>query len=219
MLVAKNLSKMYAQGNHNVNAVRDAHLAVEHGQFCAIIGKSGCGKSTLLRMLGAMEAPDEGSVLYKGKSLYSLKDKEQAAIRGREFGFVFQSFNLISELNVFDNISLPRILTMQETNENDVVQVAASVGIADKLKSYPNQLSGGEQQRVAIARALICTPKVIFADEPTGNLDEQNRDIVINLLMESCKSRGLAVVLVTHDISIAHRSDTVFHMIDGRIEP
>jgi ABC-type lipoprotein export system ATPase subunit len=212
---ATNLSKSFGQ----LKVVDSVSLEVESGEFVAIEGPSGSGKSTLLGLLAGLDRPDAGSILINGKQMTSMGEDEQALFRRHNIGFVFQSFNLIPTLNVVENIALP---LMPERLKKDVMlelasRAACDVGLEERLKHYPSELSGGEQQRVAVARSLINTPKVILADEPTGNLDSQTGERVIELLRRLNKDRGLSFILVTHDDKVAAQSDRIVRMMDGRI--
>ena len=212
---ATNLSKSFGQ----LKVVDCVSLEVESGEFLAIEGPSGSGKSTLLGLLAGLDRPDSGSILINGKEMTSMGEDEQALFRRHNIGFVFQSFNLIPTLNVVENIALP---LMPERIKKGVIlelasKAACDVGLEGRLKHYPSELSGGEQQRVAVARSLINTPKVILADEPTGNLDSQTGERVIELLRQLNSDRGLSFVLVTHDDKVAARCHRIVRMMDGRI--
>jgi putative ABC transport system ATP-binding protein len=212
---ATNLSKSFGQ----LKVVDSVSLEVESREFLAIEGPSGSGKSTLLGLLAGLDRPDSGSILMNGKEMTLMGEDEQALFRRHNVGFVFQSFNLIPTLNVVENIALP---LMPERVKKDVMlelarRAAYDVGLEERLKHYPSELSGGEQQRVAVARSLINTPKVILADEPTGNLDSQTGARVIELLRRLNRDRGLSFILVTHDDKVAAQSDRIVRMMDGRI--
>lgn len=198
------VSKIYWNGNQEIRAVDEMSFQINYGEFIAIQGPSGNGKSTLLNLMGAIDVPTSGDLWFMGKNLKSLKDNELSQIRLKNIGFVFQSYNLISDLNVLENVEMP--LKYAKLNKQDrksyATKVLESVGLIDRLSHFPAQLSGGEEQRVAIARALINEPSVILADEPTGNLDAQNRDMVLSLLKE-LNSKGQTIIIVTHDPEVA----------------
>lgn len=201
ILETRNLKKVYGTGDTAVHALRQISLTVEKGEFAAIVGTSGSGKSTLLHMLGGLDRPTAGEVLVDGKSIFSLKDEELTIFRRRKIGFIFQSYNLVPVLNVYDNIVLPIQLDGNEPNEKYISLIIRALGIESKLHNLPNNLSGGQQQRVAIARALVNQPKILLADEPTGNLDNNNAWEIMNLL-EEINARGTTVVVVTHNLEI-----------------
>ncbi|WP_350345159.1 ABC transporter ATP-binding protein [Proteinivorax tanatarense] len=199
-------------------ALKPTSLTVDSGTINVIYGKSGSGKSTLLNILGGMDAPTQGKVMFENKDLYQLNDKEQSMIRGKRFGFVFQFFHLIPELSVYDNISLPTQFTKEPLEEKDIVTIAKTLGVEQRLTSLPSTLSGGEQQLVAVARALINHPDIIFADEPTGNLDSYNSSKVSELLETLCKERDVTLVLVTHDKDLIQSPDNLYQMEDGNLQ-
>ena len=211
LLSCENLYKTYQEGH--VEAVKDVTVTFDKG-IHIIIGKSGSGKSTLLHMLGSLETPTKGKVMYDGLDLYKEADLED--IRRHHYGFIFQAYNLIKEINVRENIMLPnRVAGLKDTRRlNDLVK---RLDIQDKLKQMPESLSGGEQQRVAIARALINKPEIIFADEPTGNLDEENRNRVMELLTEVIRENDTTLIMVTHDEDHLKYADHVYIMTDGRL--
>ena len=187
------------------------------GEFAAIVGKSGSGKSTLLHMLGGLDTPTSGTVWMKGKDIFSLKEDALAVFRRRKIGFIFQTFNLVSSINVWENIVLPIGLDGRQPEETFVRDIIQTLGIEDKLQNLPNTLSGGQQQRVAIARALASKPDIIFADEPTGNLDSKTSDEVIGLLKLSVEKYGQTLVMITHDDEIAQIADRVLVIEDGKV--
>jgi putative ABC transport system ATP-binding protein len=211
----KNLSKSFRQ----LKVVNGASLKVNQSEFLAIQGPSGSGKSTLLGLLAGLEKPDEGDILINGIDVATLNEDQLALFRRKNIGFVFQAFYLIPTLNVVENIAFP--LFPERLNRKDMQEraqrAAESLGLNERLRNYPNQLSGGEQQRVAIARSLINNPRIILADEPTGNLDSENGRKIVELLSRLKMERGLTLVLVTHDDKIASESDRVVRMKDGRI--
>lgn len=219
MLQAKALKKTFYQGvtNHVINGV---NLEIEEREFVTITGKSGSGKSTLLYLLSGLEKPTSGSVIFYDKTLHKLNDREMSKLRRHSFGFVFQFFNLVSSLNVWDNVCLPITIERRVNGAEKAVirEYIRMLGMEDKLESYPHQLSGGQQQRVAIARALAIDPDIIFADEPTGNLDSETSDDVLRVLYNLNKSLGKTVVMVTHDESITDMfAAREVHLVNGRI--
>lgn len=218
LLEAKNLKKQYGRGELAVEALKGLDFQIEEGYFYAIIGKSGSGKSTLLHLLGALDKPTFGELLLEGKSVFEMKDKEIAIMRRRRIGFVFQSFNLLPEHTVMENILMPLYLDDKTPDMESFRRIIEALGIEDKLSYYPDELSGGQRQRVAIARALITNPAILLADEPTGNLDAASGAEVLRLLKESAKKFGQTILLVTHDMEIAAGADRIIRISDGRIE-
>ena len=192
-------------------------IQIEQGEFVAIVGKSGSGKSTLLHMLGGLDTPTKGSVTLAGKDLYRMKEDALTVFRRRKIGFVFQAFNLVSSVNVWENIVLPLGLDGRKVDEAYVNDIIATLGIENRIYNLPNQLSGGQQQRVAIARALVNRPEIIFADEPTGNLDSKTSDEVIALLKMTAKKYGQTIVMITHDDEIAQVADRILVIEDGQV--
>ncbi|MCR1953701.1 ABC transporter ATP-binding protein [Clostridioides mangenotii] len=217
ILEARDLAKHYGSGESLVKAIDGTNLIVKEGEFIAIVGRSGSGKSTLLHMIGGLDRPDTGKVFIAGEDIYKLKDEKLAVFRRRKIGFIFQSYNLIPSLNVWENIVLPIGLDGNKVDENFVMEIIRSVGMEDKLKALPNTLSGGQQQRVAIARALASKPAIILADEPTGNLDSKTEMEVITLLKSCVTKYGQTLVLITHDESIAQMSDRIIVIEDGKV--
>lgn len=217
ILRAEHLCKYYGTGENQVRAVREADISIEQGQFVAIVGKSGSGKSTLLHMLGGLDTPTNGKVWVKDKDIFSLKEEELAVFRRRKIGFIFQSFNLVSSINVWENVVLPLGLDGKEVDESFVKDIVKTLGIESKVHNLPNTLSGGQQQRVAIARALAAKPDIILADEPTGNLDSKTSDEVIALLKMSVQKYGQTLVMITHDEDIAQVADRILVIEDGRV--
>ncbi|MDY4670407.1 MAG: ABC transporter ATP-binding protein [Oliverpabstia sp.] len=211
------LSKSYGTGENQVEAVQDANIQVERGEFVAIIGKSGSGKSTLLHMLGGLDHPTSGKVLIGGKDLFSLKEDRLAVFRRRKIGFIFQSFNLISSLNVWENIVFPLGLDGKEPDERFVKELVDTLDLGEKIHNMPNTLSGGQQQRVAIARALSARPDILLADEPTGNLDSKTSQEVVGLLKMSVERYGQTLVMITHDEDIAQVADRILVIEDGKV--
>ena len=217
ILETKHLKKYYGTGENQVKAVDHASISVRQGEFVAIVGKSGSGKSTLLHMLGGLDTPTSGTVWMKGKNIFSLKEDALAVFRRRKIGFIFQTFNLVSSINVWENIVLPVGLDGRSPEETFVQDIIKTLGIENKLQNLPNTLSGGQQQRVAIARALASKPDIIFADEPTGNLDSKTSDEVIGLLKLSVEKYGQTLVMITHDDEIAQIADRVLVIEDGKV--
>ena len=200
-----------------MKAVDQANLSVNQGEFVAIVGKSGSGKSTLLHMLGGLDTPTSGTVWMKGKDIFSLKEDALSVFRRKKIGFIFQTFNLVSSINVWENIVLPIGLDGREPEQEFVQDIIRTLGIENKLENLPNTLSGGQQQRVAIARALASKPDIIFADEPTGNLDSKTSDEVIGLLKLSVEKYGQTLVMITHDDEIAQIANRILVIEDGKV--
>lgn len=218
ILRTEHLCKYYGSGENQVCAVRDANLSIQKGEFVAIVGKSGSGKSTLLHMLGGLDNPTSGKVWMKDKDMFSLKEEKLAVFRRRKIGFIFQAFNLVSTINVWENIVLPVGLDGKEADEEFVQDIIRTLGIENKIHNLPNTLSGGQQQRVAIARALASRPDILLADEPTGNLDSRTSDEVIGLLKMSAQKYGQTIVMITHDEDIAQIADRILVIEDGKVE-
>lgn len=216
LLTASGLNKTVQVGEQSLSIIKDVSIHIDAGEFVVIMGKSGSGKSTLLGLLAALDYPDSGSVQLADKTLSALDEDALAAIRQREMGFVFQSFHLLPTLTVAENIAFPLDIA-RRPDKARVDELIEAVDLGHRRNSLPNQLSGGEQQRTAVARALVSRPKIVFADEPTGNLDEQNADQVMNLLLDLRQQTGSALVVVTHDPALAEMADRVITMHDGRI--
>ena len=217
ILQAKHLVKTYGSGENKVEALKDVSLKIEDGTFTAIVGTSGSGKSTLLHILGGLVAPNKGTVLLEGQSLYEMKDDTLTRLRRRRMGFVFQFFNLISTQNVIENIVLPIHLDNGKVDEEYVEELLELLGLKEKRYSFIHELSGGQHQRVAIARALASKPAIIFADEPTGNLDGKSSKEVVDLLKLSQRKYKQTVIMVTHDASVANVADRIITIEDGQI--
>ena len=217
ILETENLCKYYGSGENIVKAIDHTSMYIQRGEFTAIVGRSGSGKSTLLHMLGALDRPDSGKVLIEGKDIFSLKDEQLAIFRMMKIGFVFQNFNLIPSLNVWENIVLPIGLDKKKADRHFVLDLAEKIGIANRLEVLPNTLSGGQQQRVAIARALAAKPAVILADEPTGSLDSSTELEVISLLKSCVSEYGQTLVMITHDETIAQMADRSLVIADGKV--
>lgn len=217
ILEAKALRKIYGNGENEVKALDGASLTVKNGEFVAIVGTSGSGKSTMLHMLGGLDRPTSGTVVVDGKNIFGLKDDELTIFRRRKIGFVFQNFNLVPVLNVYDNIVLPIELDGNTPDKAYIDQIISTLGLDGKLNSLPNNLSGGQQQRVAIARALATKPAIILADEPTGNLDSKTTLDVMGLLKVTSKKFKQTIVMITHNEEIAQMADRIIRIEDGKI--
>ena len=217
ILQTEGLKKYYGAGDTQVKALDGVDLAVERGEFVAIVGTSGSGKSTLLHMLGGLDRPTAGKVTVDGKDIFALKDEELTIFRRRKIGFVFQSYNLVPVLNVWENMILPIQLDGQAVDETFVGEVVATLGLEKKLQNLPSQLSGGQQQRVAIARALATKPAILLADEPTGNLDSKTSQDVLGLMKVTSQKFGQTMVMITHNEEIAQLADRIVRIEDGRI--
>jgi len=217
ILQTNGLKKVYGRGETAVHALRGVNLTVEKGEFVAVVGTSGSGKSTLLHMLGGLDRPTAGEVQVDGKSIFSLSDEELTIFRRRKIGFIFQNYNLVPILNVYENIVLPVQLDGSEPNARFVDLIVRALGLEGKLDSLPNNLSGGQQQRVAIARALAAKPAIILADEPTGNLDSVTSQSVMGLLKVTSQKVGQTIVMITHNEEIAQLADRMIRIEDGRI--
>lgn len=217
ILQAEKLYKEYKTSSGAVNALNGVDLSIEKGLFYAIIGRSGSGKSTLLHVLSGLDRPTSGKVLIDGVDMFSFSDEKMAIFRRRSMGFVFQQFNLLDEYSVLNNICMPLRLDGRKPDETFLAEVTKMLGIEEELKKYPYELSGGEQQRVAIARSILAKPHIIFADEPTGNLDKKAGEDTLNLL-SSCAARfGQTLIIVTHDLEIAKKADRIIKIEDGKI--
>lgn len=217
ILRAEKLYKEYKTSSGAVNALNGVDLSIEKGLFYAIIGRSGSGKSTLLHVLSGLDRPTSGKVLIDGVDMFSFSDEKMAIFRRRSMGFVFQQFNLLDEYSVLNNICMPLRLDGRKPDETFLAEVTKMLGIEEKLRKYPYELSGGEQQRVAIARSILAKPHIIFADEPTGNLDKKAGEDTLNLL-SSCAARfGQTLIIVTHDLEIAKKADRIIKIEDGKI--
>lgn len=215
---SKDLCKTYGSGESEVKALDHVSIQIEDGQFIAIIGTSGSGKSTLLNMLGGLDRPDTGTVTVAGKELFSMSDEQLTIFRRRNIGFVFQNYNLVPILNVYENIVLPIELDGSEIDKQYVDNIITTLGLQKKLTAMPNQLSGGQQQRVAIARALASKPAIILADEPTGNLDSKTSMDVISLLKVTSREFHQTIVMITHNEEIALMADGMLRIEDGMVE-
>lgn len=217
ILQTEDLKKYYGTGDTQVRALDGVNLSVESGEFVAIVGTSGSGKSTLLHMLGGLDRPTSGTVTVDGKNIFTLKDEALTIFRRRKIGFVFQSYNLVPVLSVWENIILPIQLDGGKVDERYAMEVADILGLEKKLDNLPNQLSGGQQQRVAIARALATKPAILLADEPTGNLDSKTSQDVLGLMKITSQKFGQTMVMITHNEEIAQLADRIVRIEDGRI--
>ena len=213
----RKFEKYYGTGDTEVRALDGVDLTVERGEFVAIVGTSGSGKSTLLHMLGGLDRPTSGKVTVDGRDIFALKDEELTIFRRRKIGFVFQSYNLVPVLSVWENIVLPIQLDGRAVDEAFVREVVATLGLEKKLQNLPSQLSGGQQQRVAIARALATKPAILLADEPTGNLDSKTSQDVLGLMKVTSQKFGQTMVMITHNEEIAQLADRIVRIEDGRI--
>lgn len=218
ILEAQNISRVYGTGKNMFTALKKTSIGFEKGSFTAIIGRSGSGKSTLLHILGGLDCPTSGKVLLEDKDLYSLSDKQNTILRRRRIGFVFQFYNLLPDLTVYENIVLPIHLDGKKEDQAYIKELIDFLGLKDKEMEMPDTLSGGQQQRVAIARALACKPAVILADEPTGNLDKKSGDEVIELLRLTRYRFHQTIILVTHDLVLAQSADRILTIEDGLIK-
>lgn len=217
ILKTENLKKYYGKDSVLVKALDGVDLAVEKGEFLSIVGTSGSGKSTLLHMLGGLDRPSEGKVYVDGKDIFALKDEQLTIFRRRKIGFIFQSYNLVPVLNVYENIVLPTELDGNRPDKAYIKEIIKTLGLKEKIYSLPSQLSGGQQQRVAIARALACKPAIILADEPTGNLDSATSQDVLSLMKITSERYGQTMVMITHNEEIAQLSDRIIRIEDGKI--
>lgn len=213
----ENLRKVYGKYDSKVVAIDGISLEIEPKKFTAIVGTSGSGKSTLLHCMAGLDKPTSGNVYLGGKDIYELNDDELSQIRVESFGFIFQKFNLIPIISVYDNIILPISIDSKPIDKNYVNNIIESLGLTSQIKKFPNELSGGQQQRVAIARALANKPAIIFADEPTGNLDSKTSEEVMDILCMCVKEFNQTLVMITHDEKIAKTADTVITIIDGKL--
>lgn len=216
-LIVKNIEKIYGKDNNKVYALNGISLEIEPGKFTSIVGQSGSGKSTLLHCMAGLDKPTSGKVFIDDLDLYTLNDDKLSKIRRHEFGFIFQSFNLIPVINVYDNIVLPILLDGVKIDKNYIDDLIVKLGIETQMNKFPNELSGGQQQRVAIARALANKPSIIFADEPTGNLDSKTTDEVISLLKSCVDEYKQTLLMITHNNEIANSADNVISIIDGKV--
>ena len=215
ILKIKNLCKTYGTGEAAVQALKNVSFSLEKGEFAAVVGESGSGKSTLLNCIGALDNPTSGDILIDGQNLFSMKEEQRTIFRRRNIGFIFQSFQLVSELNVEQNIMFPLLLDYRKPEPSAVNEILDLLGLTERRKHLPNQLSGGQQQRVAIGRALITKPKLILADEPTGNLDSKNSRDVIDLLTQASRHYQQTILMITHNKGLTASVDRVLQVSDG----
>jgi putative ABC transport system ATP-binding protein len=218
VIETKNLKKIYSTGEVETTALDNVNLNVKQGEFTAIMGPSGCGKSTLLNILGLIDTSTEGQYIFSGEDVSGYSERQRADLRKRNIGYVFQSFNLIDELTVYENIELPLLYMKTQPNERRgrILEVMEQLKLAHRQGHFPKQLSGGQQQRVAVARAIVGNPKLILADEPTGNLDSSNGDEIMSLLT-GLNEKGTTIVIVTHSEAYAEYSQRIVHLFDGHI--
>lgn len=217
ILKTQQLCKYFGEGDNQVRAVQNAEIEIKMGEFVAIIGKSGSGKSTLLHLLGGLDYPTSGKVYIKDKDIFNMSEDELAVFRRQKIGFVFQAFNLVSSINVYENVVLPLGLDDKEPDEKYIDDILDTLGIKDKVENLPSTLSGGQQQRVAIARALAVKPDIVLADEPTGNLDSKTGEEVISMLKLSAEKYGQTLVIITHNEEIAQLADRILVIEDGKV--
>lgn len=215
ILRVENLCKTYGKGEAKVDALRDVSFSLEKGEFAAVVGESGSGKSTLLNCIGALDTPTSGSILIDRQNLFSMKEEKRTIFRRRNIGFIFQSFQLVSELDVEQNIMFPLLLDYRKPNPKDVDEILDLLGLTERRHHLPGQLSGGQQQRVAIGRALITKPKLILADEPTGNLDSKNSRDVMDMLTNASRHFRQTILMITHNNNLTVSVDRVFRVSDG----
>ena len=218
ILRTENLKKYYGRGTNQVKALDGVNLTVEEGEFVSIVGTSGSGKSTLLHMLGGLDRPTEGKVFVDGEDIFKLKEDALTIFRRRKIGFVFQSYNLVPVLNVYENIVLPIELDGVQVDKDHVMKIMQVLGLTEKIHSLTGQLSGGQQQRVAIARALATKPAILLADEPTGNLDSKTSQDVLGLMKVTGEQFGQTIVMITHNEEIAQLADRIIRIEDGKIQ-
>lgn len=215
LLKVENLCKTYGKGEAQVNALRTVSFTMEKGEFAAVVGESGSGKSTLLNCIGGLDDPTSGKVFLEGKDLFLMKEQERTVFRRRNIGFVFQSFQLVPELTVEQNIIFPVLLDYQKPDPASVNEILHVLGLTERRRHLPSQLSGGQQQRVAIGRALITRPMLILADEPTGNLDSKNSQDVLDLLVKASRHYQQTILMITHNMNLTSSVDRVLKMTDG----
>ncbi|MGJ7095735.1 ABC transporter ATP-binding protein [Vibrio hannami] len=218
VIKAESIAKLVSTNKEHLTILEDVNLDIFEGESVAIVGTSGAGKSTLMTLLAGLDVPTKGEVTLLGEALSTMNDEERASLRSESIGFVFQSFLLIPSLTALENVTLPCLLKGNEEDRERAVELLESVGLSKRIDHLPSQLSGGEQQRVALARAFMIKPRILFADEPTGNLDQHTAEKIVELLFELNKTHGTTLVLVTHDQTLAEQCDRVFHMHAGSLE-
>lgn len=220
VIEAKGLVKKYKVGNEIITALDGLSLDIEQGEFLAILGTSGCGKSTLLNMLAGLERPTKGDIIINGVKINKVNEKNMSKFRSKQMGFIFQSYNLIASLTALENVMLP--LTIQGVSRKQRIkrskEILVMLGLGHRLHNRPAQMSGGQQQRVSIARSLVSNPKIIFADEPTGNLDSRTTDEILAFLQEIVRKENKTLIMVSHDLEVAQYADRIVHMLDGKIQ-
>lgn len=217
MYKIENISKTYKTGVVETKALDNVCATIEEDQFVVILGESGSGKSTLLNMLGGLDEPTSGEIIYNGKKISEMSEEQKAHYRGDTIGFVFQNYNLMPTLSVYENVILPILIAKKQEDKEYIYDLLECLGIVEKKDSFPSQLSGGQQQRVAIARAFANKPRVILADEPTGNLDSKNGDLVVEMLLQMQKKFHQTIIMITHNEKMAQKADCVIRIQDGRI--
>jgi putative ABC transport system ATP-binding protein len=217
MIEIENITKVYQMGQTEVRALNGVSLKIDDGEWVAITGPSGSGKSTLMAILGCLDSPTSGVYRLDGTDVAKMRDDELAAVRNKKIGFVFQQFNLLARTSALENVELPLLYSSFNHRKEKATAALEAVGLADRITHHPNELSGGQQQRVAIARALVTEPSIILADEPTGNLDSKTGQEIMELFRELHKTRGITVIFVTHDPTIAANAQRVIHIMDGVI--
>lgn len=222
MLEAKNIHKTYSNADKELHVLKGIDLKIERASFIALVGPSGAGKSTLLHILGGLDTPSEGKVIFQGQDIYKLDDLRLCRIRNIKIGFVFQFYHLLSEFTVLENVLMPALIGAHGKSKivqlkEKALKILDGAGLTDRIKHFPAQLSGGEQQRVAIVRALINSPEILFCDEPTGNLDSETGEQIFSLIKKINKETKMTVVLVTHNLELAKSADKVYHLRDGRL--
>ena len=220
VIQAKNIYKIYDLGEDRIEALKDVTVEIEKGEFAAIVGPSGAGKSTLLHILGGLDTPANGRVIFENDDLYSLDDLKISCLRNKKIGFIFQFYNLLSEFTVLENVMMPALISRRSPVsglrlEEEAATLLGKVGLAERLTHFPNQLSGGEKQRVAIARGLINNPHLLLCDEPTGNLDSKTGEEIISVIKKINLENSMAVVMVTHNIELTKKANVVYHLKDG----
>lgn len=215
ILEAKQISKTYSNGIIEVPALKPCDIAIKKGEFIAVVGKSGSGKSTLLHVLAGLDEPDQGKIIIDGKNIAAMKEKQRSAFRRRKIGYIYQDYNLFPEFTAYENMTLPLRLDGREASEEEVMELMETLGIAHCVKKFPQEMSGGEQQRVSIGRALLIHPAIIFADEPSGNLDAENARNVAELLAKASQDYKQSIVLVTHDRQMADYAERILRIADG----
>lgn len=219
MIKLQDVWRLYHMGEETINALAGISLEISQGEFISIVGPSGSGKSTLLHIIGGLDSPTKGSIIVDGQDLSKASDKDLSSYRNKKVGFVFQTFNLQPTYNALENVALPLVFARIPLGKRNQIarEALETVGLGDRVRHKPSELSGGERQRVGIARALVNNPKILLADEPTGNLDSKARERIIELLTKLNKGKGLTLVLVTHDLESARNADRMFQMHDGQL--